>query len=76
MQSLFVFSHGSDFALLGVKALLFGISIPIISAAHGFRCQFGAEGVGITTTNAVVACSIWIIMLDFIVTYIFSIIVS
>ena len=73
LQSLLVFTSGLDFALLAVKALLFGASIPIISATFGFRCEFGAEGVGMTTTDAVVANSIWIIMLDFLVTYAFSI---
>lgn len=70
--SLFTFTNGSDFVLLAAKALLFGASIPIISATYGFRCKFGAEGVGITTTDAVVASSIWIIILDFILTYIFT----
>ena len=71
-QSLFSFIKPLDFALCGVKAVLFGASIPIISATLGFRCKFGSEGVGMTTTDAVVANSIWIIVLDFLVTYAFS----
>jgi len=71
-QGLFIFVSSSDFILCGIKALCFGASIPIISATHGFRCKFGAEGVGLCTTEAVVSNSIWIIMLDFVLTYIFS----
>lgn len=71
-QSLFAFAHFSDFILCGVKALVFGASIPIISATYGFRCEFGSEGVGRITTDAVVANSIWIIIADFLLTYLFS----
>jgi len=71
-QSLFAFVGLSDFALCAVKALCFGASIPLISATFGFRCQFGSEGVGLTTTDAVVTNSIWIIVLDFLLTYLFS----
>ncbi len=71
-QSLFAFTTPSDFLLCAVKAALFGGSIPIISSTYGFRCRFGSEGVGMTTTDAVVANSIWIIVLDFVLTYVFS----
>ena len=73
-QSLFLFTRSADFILCSVKALCFGASIPIISATLGFRCKFGAEGVGLSTTDAVVANSIWIIMLDFLLTYLFSVV--
>ena len=71
-QGLFIFVSAGDFVLCAVKALMFGASIPIISATLGFRCKFGAEGVGMCTTDAVVVNSIWIIILDFILTYLFS----
>jgi len=74
--SLFLFTHASDLVLCGLKAFLFGLSIPIISSTMGFRCQFGSEGVGIATTDAVVANSIWIIILDFILTFAFSVFAS
>lgn len=71
-QSLLAFSKPTDFVLMSVKAVSFGASIPVIAATFGFRCRFGAEGVGLATTDAVVASSIWIIMLDFFITYGFS----
>lgn len=72
INSLLVFTTFTDFFLMAVKALCFGACIPIISATFGLRCKFGAEGVGLTTTDAVVANSIWIIVLDFLITYFFS----
>jgi len=75
-QGLFLFLGAEDIALCAVKAFFFGASIPVISATLGFRCRFGAEGVGLATTDAVVANSIWIIMLDFVITYVFSILVN
>jgi phospholipid/cholesterol/gamma-HCH transport system permease protein len=75
-QSLMIFLKAQDFFLCAIKAFTFGASIPIISATLGFRCRFGAEGVGLSTTDAVVANSIWIIILDFVWTYVFSLIAN
>ncbi len=72
LRGLFVFVELSDLTLMVVKSVLFGASIPIISATLGFRCRHGAEGVGLTTTDAVVTNSMWIIILDFFLTYGYS----
>lgn len=72
-QSLMVFLRPEDFFLCVTKGFCFGACIPVISATLGFRCKFGAEGVGLSTTDAVVTNSIWIIILDFILTYLFSV---
>lgn len=55
-----------------IKGTIYGSVVPIISCAYGFRCKGGAEGVGTATTNSVVAETITIISLDFILTYIFT----
>ncbi len=55
-----------------IKAGVFGAVIPIYSIFFGLRCRAGAEGVGLATTSAVVATSVTIIILDFILSYIFS----
>jgi phospholipid/cholesterol/gamma-HCH transport system permease protein len=55
-----------------IKGIIYGAVIPIVSCAYGFRCSGGAEGVGTATTNSVVASTILIIMLDFVLTYIFT----
>ena len=52
--------------------MIYGAVIPIISCAYGFRCKGGAEGVGTATTNSVVTSTIAVIILDFVLTYIFT----
>ncbi len=55
-----------------VKGTVYISVIPIIASSYGLRCEGGAEGVGTATTNAVVSATIAIILLDFILTYLFS----
>jgi len=61
-----------DLVFASIKGACFGAVIPLISCFFGFRCQSGAEGVGLATTNSVVASSVAIIVLDFVLTYVFS----
>lgn len=61
-----------DLVFASIKGATFGAVIPLISCFFGFRCQSGAEGVGLATTNSVVASSVAIIVLDFVLTYVFS----
>jgi phospholipid/cholesterol/gamma-HCH transport system permease protein len=61
-----------DVAGAVVKGMAFGAVIPIVSCAYGFRCRGGAEGVGTATTNSVVAATVVIIVLDFLLTYLFT----
>ena len=51
-----------------VKALFFGFVIAIMGCYFGYRSSGGAQGVGIATTNAVVASSISILLLNYIIT--------
>jgi phospholipid/cholesterol/gamma-HCH transport system permease protein len=54
------------------KALAFAAVIPVICCSFGFQCRGGAEGVGSATTNAVVASTLSVIVLDFILSFAFS----
>lgn len=47
-----------------VKALLYGIAVPIVSGACGLAARGGARGVGQATTDAVVGSSFAIVLLD------------
>ena len=47
-----------------IKAFLFAGAIAIISCYMGFNTKQGAEGVGRSTTGAVVASSVVILLLD------------
>lgn len=61
-----------DLIFAMIKGACFGAVIPLVSCFFGFRCQSGAEGVGLATTNSVVVASVTIIVMDFVLTYIFS----
>lgn len=63
-----------DLVCVVMKGMIYGAVIPIVSCAYGFRCKGGAEGVGTATTNSVVAATIAVIVLDFILTYVFTLI--
>ncbi|MCM2321919.1 MAG: ABC transporter permease [Oligoflexia bacterium] len=55
-----------------LKGTVFGAVIPVVSCAYGLRCQGGAEGVGSATTNSVVTSTMAVILLDFLLTYLFT----
>lgn len=61
-----------DLVFASIKGATFGAVIPLFSCFFGFRCKAGAEGVGLATTNSVVATSVAIIIIDFALTYLFS----
>jgi phospholipid/cholesterol/gamma-HCH transport system permease protein len=66
------FVNFQDLVFASIKGAVFGAVIPLVSCFFGFRCRSGAEGVGLATTNSVVVSSVAIIVLDFVLTYIFS----
>lgn len=51
-----------------IKAVIFGAVIALISCFKGMNCKGGAEGVGRATTEAVVACSISVLITNFFLT--------
>ncbi|MBM3580182.1 MAG: ABC transporter permease, partial [Alphaproteobacteria bacterium] len=53
------------------KAAFFGFAISVMGCYFGYNSHGGAEGVGISTTNSVVASSITILLLNYIITGIF-----
>ena len=55
------------------KASVFGISIALIACQRGFSTRGGAEGVGASTTSAVVSSLFMLVCLDAIFTLIFSV---
>lgn len=66
------FVQFKDLIFSMIKAASFGAVIPLISCYFGFRCESGAEGVGRATTNSVVVGSMAVIVIDFILSYVFS----
>lgn len=51
-----------------LKSVMFGLTIGLVSAYKGFNTRHGAEGVGRTTTEAVVLSSVLILVWDYILT--------
>ena len=72
MATLRVFVQFQDLMFASIKGAVFGAVIPLMSCYFGFRCKAGAEGVGLATTNSVVATSVSVIVLDFILSWVFS----
>lgn len=54
-----------------VKACVFGFIIALMGCYHGFNSRGGAQGVGKSTTDAVVSASILILSANYIVTELF-----
>lgn len=61
-----------DLVFSMIKGAAFGCVIPLVSCYFGFRCKAGAEGVGQATTQSVVTSSVAIIVIDFILSFVFS----
>jgi phospholipid/cholesterol/gamma-HCH transport system permease protein len=72
INSLRHFVQFKDLICAMVKGMTCAGVVPVISCAYGFNCQEGAEGVGTATTNSVVASTIAVIILDFVLTYAFT----
>ena len=54
-----------------VKAGVFGFIITLMGCYHGYNSRGGAQGVGSATTSAVVAASVLILALDYVLTELF-----
>ena len=59
-----LFWHSWDLTYSATKAIVFGLSIPLISVHMGLKTKGGAEGVGLTTTQAVMFMTLTILILD------------
>lgn len=71
-QTMNQFVSFQDFGFSLIKAASFGAVIPLISCYYGFHTKAGAEGVGQSTTQSVVISSVTIIVIDFLLSYVFS----
>lgn len=72
VEAMRAFVKFQDLAFASIKGAAFGAVIPLFSCFYGFRCKAGAEGVGLATTNSVVSTSVAIIVIDFVLSYVFS----
>jgi phospholipid/cholesterol/gamma-HCH transport system permease protein len=61
----------NDLAQGLLKPLIFGVIISLVGCFYGLRASGGTQGVGKATTEAVVAASIWIFVVTFLIDKIF-----
>ena len=54
-----------------VKPFLFAIVIALVGCFYGMRTTGGTQGVGLSTTKAVVVSSVWVFVIDVLITQIF-----
>ena len=59
-----LFWHNYDLLYSLMKALVFGVAIPLIAVHMGLRTGGGAEGVGRSTTHSVVFMTLTILVID------------
>jgi len=71
MDRVFDYLEGEDFWSGIVKAGVFGGIIAAVGCFQGLRTRGGAEGVGLSTTNAVVKASLGILIADFFLSKLF-----
>jgi phospholipid/cholesterol/gamma-HCH transport system permease protein len=65
----------SDFFPAFFKTILFGFTIGFIGCYKGFKANKGTESVGIAANSAVVAASVWIIIIDAIAVQLTSVLI-
>jgi len=61
----------NDIAQGLVKPFLFAVVISLVGCFYGLRTTGGTQGVGLSTTQAVVVASVWIFVIDVFVTQVF-----
>jgi len=69
LDNSFQYLHVSDDVVSGIiKAAVFGLVFSLIACVRGYMTTGGAEGVGRSTTRAVVAGSLSVLVVDFFLT--------
>ena len=63
---------GLDIATGMLKSLVFAVTIAMVACERGLATRGGAEGVGRSTTSAVVSCIFQLVVLDAALTWLFS----
>ncbi len=71
MYSVWQFLNTRDIYISLFKGFIFGIIIPLICATQGYQTTGGAKNVGISTTKAAILSTVFLLMADLIITFIF-----
>ncbi len=71
IYSVWQFLNTRDIYISIFKGFIFGIIIPLICATQGYTTSGGAKNVGISTTQAAIKATVFLLMADLIITFIF-----
>ncbi len=71
MSSVWLWLNTRDIYISILKGFIFGIIIPLICATQGYTTTGGAKGVGISTTKSAINSTVFLLMADLIITFIF-----
>ncbi len=71
ISSVWLWINTRDIYISLLKGFIFGIIIPLVCATQGYETTGGAKGVGISTTKAAILSTVYLLMADLIVTFIF-----
>lgn len=71
MSSVWLFLNTRDIYISIFKGFIFGIIIPLVCATQGYNTSGGAKNVGISTTKAAIKATVFLLMADLIITFVF-----
>lgn len=71
MSSVWIWLNTRDIYISIFKGFVFGILIPLVCATQGYRTEGGAKGVGISTTKAAILSTVFLLMADLLITFLF-----
>ena len=74
MSSVWLWLNTRDIYISIFKGFLFGITIPLVCATQGYETHGGAKGVGLSTTNAAIKATVFLLFVDLIVTFLFYVV--
>ncbi len=70
-NSVWLMLSAKDIYVSILKGLLFGVIIATVCATVGYNTQGGAKNVGISTTKSAILCTIYILLADLLIGFLF-----
>lgn len=71
MSSVWLWLNMRDVYISLLRGFVFGIIIPLVCATQGYSTHGGAKNVGISTTKAAIKSTVFLLMADLLITFIF-----
>lgn len=73
MNSVWLWLHTRDIYISIFKASVFGVLISLVCATQGYETRGGAKEVGLSTTQAAILSTVYMLVADFVINLIFYI---